>query len=93
MFIGGAAGEAGYTAGQKESASAVIKDQWITTKIKTEFLADSTIKGRDIHVTTTNGAVTLRGTVLSQAEKARAEDLAHKTKGVKKVISYLMLSR
>lgn len=60
-------------------------DAWITTKVKSEFGTTSNVSAMDISVTTTDGVVTLSGTVASQAEKARAEQVAKGVKGVKSV--------
>lgn len=60
-------------------------DSWITAKVKSELLADSTTKGLDISVTTTNGVVALRGTVNNQNAVEHASDLAKQVKGVKSV--------
>ena len=38
-----------------------VKDSYITTKVKAELAADHDTTARDIHVTTVDGVVTLRG--------------------------------
>jgi hyperosmotically inducible protein len=62
-------------------------DSWITTKVKSDLLADSVTKGLDISVKTSNGVVALSGTVGSQDAIDHAEGLAKKVKGVKSVDS------
>ncbi|MDB5976830.1 MAG: hypothetical protein JWR07_3590 [Nevskia sp.] len=62
-------------------------DSWITTKVKSDLLADSVTKGLDISVKTSNGVVALSGTVASQDAVDHAEDVAKKVKGVKSVDS------
>ncbi|HEX5209448.1 MAG TPA: BON domain-containing protein [Steroidobacteraceae bacterium] len=62
-----------------------MKDSYITSKVKAELAADHDTKARDIHVTTVNGIVTLRGVASSSAEKDRAEQDAMHIKGVKSV--------
>jgi osmotically-inducible protein OsmY len=57
-------------------------DSWITTKVKSQFLATWT----GIHVTTENGVVTLSGTAASEADRAKAVDIAKTTTGVTKVV-------
>jgi hyperosmotically inducible protein len=72
----------------KEGAKAtgeVVTDAWITTKLKSQLIADTTTKGTAIKVTTRDNVVFLRGTVQSQAEKDQAVALAQQTKGVAKV--------
>ena len=62
-------------------------DSWITTKVKSDLLADSVTKGLDISVKTSNGVVALSGTVANQDAIDHAEDLVKKVKGVKSVDS------
>ncbi len=62
-------------------------DSWITTKVKSDLLADSVTKGLDISVKTSNGVVALSGTVASDDAVAHVEDIAKKVKGVKSVDS------
>jgi hyperosmotically inducible periplasmic protein len=62
-------------------------DAWITTKVKSEFGTTKDVSATDISVSTNDGVVTLRGTVATQAEKARAERVAQSVKGVKSVDS------
>ena len=50
-----------------DSAGQAASDTWITTKVKSELLADSLAKGFDVNVETKNGAVTLEGTLQDQA--------------------------
>jgi len=69
----------------------VIDDSWITTKIKTDFVNEDTLKGSDINVDTNDHVVTLKGTVASAAGKTRAEDIAKKTKGVHRVVTTLTI--
>jgi hyperosmotically inducible protein len=62
-----------------------VSDSWITTKVKSEFLADSVTKSFDIKVVTTNGVVVLSGTLPNKDAVAHAKDVAEKVKGVKSV--------
>jgi osmotically-inducible protein OsmY len=61
------------------------EDAWITTKVKMTLLTDDTVDGMNVDVDTLDGRVTLHGTVASSIEKAEAESLAEKIKGVKEV--------
>jgi len=63
----------------------VASDSWITTKVKSELLADSVTKGFDISVETSHGVVTLSGSLKSQDAIDHAKSLAAKVKGVKSV--------
>jgi hyperosmotically inducible periplasmic protein len=60
-------------------------DGWITTKVKSELATAKNIKSTDIDVTTTDGVVTLAGTVQSDGAKTKAVNTAKKVKGVKNV--------
>ncbi|BDU20375.1 BON domain-containing protein [Dyella sp. GSA-30] len=62
-----------------------VDDAWITTKVKSEFAANKAVKASDISVSTTEGVVTLSGTVATAKEKAHATAIAKKIKGVKSV--------
>jgi hyperosmotically inducible periplasmic protein len=68
-----------------------ITDSWITTKIKADYVNEDTLKGSDINVDTKDHVVTLKGTVASAAGKARAEEIAKTTKGVKRVVNTLTI--
>ncbi len=67
------------------STGEVVTDSWISTKIKSQLLADTATKGTAIKVTTRDNIVFLRGTVASKAEKDQAIALAQATEGVKRV--------
>lgn len=66
-------------------SSQTLKDNWITTKIRSQFLINPSIDSTTIKAVTNNGAVFLLGTVTEEmAEKAVA--IASHTAGVKRVI-------
>lgn len=69
----------------------VINDAWITSKISSDFVNEDTLKGSDINVDTKDHVVTLKGTVVSAAGKARAEQIAKTTSGVKRVVNTLTI--
>lgn len=62
-----------------------VDDAWITTKVKSEMIANDEVKARDINVTTNEGVVVLTGTLRSKAERNRAVQIARDVKGVKRV--------
>lgn len=62
-----------------------VTDGWITTKVKTQLLADELTKGSKIKVDTKDNIVRLSGKAGSEAEKAQAIKLAVSTEGVKEV--------
>lgn len=68
-----------------------IDDAWITSKVKTQLLADAAVKGTQIDVDTKANVVTLTGTAESQAAKDAAIRIAAGTKGVNKVIADQLL--
>ena len=69
----------------------VITDTWITSTISADFVNEDTLKGSDINVDTKDHVVTLKGTVMSAAGKARAAEIAKSTKGVKNVVNTLTI--
>jgi hyperosmotically inducible protein len=81
-------------AGQEKSAQSgnVFKDGWITMKIHSAFIPEQPLEGSNIDVDTTNGVVTLKGTVPTDAAKGRAVALAKATDGVKSVTDQLRVA-
>jgi len=69
----------------------VITDTWITTKVKADMVNEDLLKDSDIEVHTTNHIVTLSGTVLSPAGRARAVAIAKGIDGVKRVIDKITI--
>jgi osmotically-inducible protein OsmY len=69
----------------------VMTDGWITTRVKSKFLGEDLLKDSDINVDTTDHVVTLRGTVMSAAGKARAAEQAKEVEGVHNVVNNLMI--
>jgi hyperosmotically inducible protein len=69
----------------------VVTDAAITSAVKTKLLGDSKVGGLKIDVDTTDGVVTLSGTVASAAERSEAVRLARTTSGVKSVKNNLVL--
>ena len=78
----------------KEAASTTgeaVTDGWITTKVKAKFADETLLDGSDINVDTNDHVVTLKGTVTSDAAKARAAAIARGTKGVTRVVNQLVV--
>jgi hyperosmotically inducible periplasmic protein len=69
----------------------VVADSWITTRIKGDMVNEDTLHDSDVHVETNNHIVTLSGTVMSQAGRARAVEIAKGTKGVDRVIDKITI--
>ena len=60
-------------------------DSWITTKVKTQLIGDTSVSGTSINVETFRGVVQLSGFAATQAEADRAVKLAREVSGVKSV--------
>ena len=76
---------AGKTKEGAQKAGEEITDGWITTRIKTKFVGEDALKDSDVHVSTDNHVVTLTGTVMSAAGRAKAVALAKEVEGVRRV--------
>ena len=74
------------------NATEIMNDAWITSQIHAKFFLDPDIKGRDIHVDTTAGVVTLGGEVHSAAEHNQALAKVKATDGVKRVVDKLVVT-
>jgi hyperosmotically inducible protein len=67
------------------NAERVASDSWITTKVKSEILANSVSKAFKVSVTTKSGAVSLTGRLPSQDAIDLVKMISEKVKGVKNV--------
>ena len=74
-----------------DRAGNYMEDAAITAKIKAEILAESALKVFQIDVTTTNGVVTLSGTVDSPLSRERASAVARNNQGVTSVENNLVV--
>ena len=84
------------TVGEKTKDGAVkvgdeVTDAYLISKIHAEFVNEDTLKGSDINVDSDDHVVTLKGTVMSAAGRARAVAIAKNTKGVKRVVDHLTI--
>lgn len=70
-----------------------IDDGAITAKITSKMALDDGVRARNIRVHTQAGVVTLTGTVMSQAERQKAVQLARDTDGVQSVTDRLEVPR
>lgn len=77
----------GRTAGQN------VDDAALTTRVNAALVSDKPSNFTRIDVDTTNGVVALNGMVETPEQKARAEQLASRVSGVKKVVNNLQISR
>ncbi|TRX74105.1 BON domain-containing protein [Pseudomonas mangiferae] len=62
-----------------------VSDTWITSKVKSTFLAEKDLSALDIKVETNKGVVSLSGTVATDAQRELAVAKTKTIKGVKAV--------
>ena len=75
-----------------EKASETLDEAALTTKVKSKMALDDTLDGSRIHVSTDDRRVTLTGTVINEAQHARAIALARETAGVARVVDHLSVA-
>ena len=73
------------------ASAADAPDAWITTKVKMALLMAEDVSTTAVRVDTTDGKVTLHGTVSSADEKARAERATRSVAGVHEVRDLLQV--
>ncbi len=78
-------GEAATPQPHSDGIVAALSDTAITAKVKARYLGDDRLKDAQIKVTTTNGVVTLAGTVADAESKTAAIEMATGVEGVKSV--------
>jgi osmotically-inducible protein OsmY len=64
-------------------------DDLIYDRVRQRLAANRDVKGGAIEVEVKDAVVTLRGKVLEEKQKTKAEQVARKTKGVKRVVNEL----
>lgn len=69
----------------------VMTDGWITTRVHARLVDEDLLKDSDISVDTEKHIVTLRGTVMGRAGRARAAKVALHTEGVRRVVNRLTI--
>jgi hypothetical protein len=74
-----------------KTISDTVDDVTITARVKTALLNDTELDATKIDVDTSEGVVTLSGTVKSEPEASRAIDLTRRTPGVKDVKSTMQI--
>lgn len=72
--------------------SQTLDDAGISTKVKAQLAADTQTSAIKIAVDTTDSVVTLSGVVPTEKEKARAEQIARSTEGVKQVVNNITIN-
>src|ERR1700687_5812468 len=68
-----------------QEAKTGMSDSWLTSKTKIALFSDDRVKGRQVHVETQHGVVTLRGKVDSPEAKAAASEIAKGVEHVERV--------
>lgn len=71
--------------------TALVKDSWITSNIKTRLMFDKYVQSINYNVDTVNGNVYLTGVAQDQRELSRVMDYARNTSNVRNVVSYVRL--
>jgi len=74
------------------NAAGGMDDASITARVKTVLLNDTQVGATRIDVSTTDGIVTVSGTVKTQAEALRAVELTKAVTGVREVKSTLQVT-
>lgn len=70
---------------------AKVSDDKIYDEVRLRLASDAQVKGGALTVEVENGVVTISGKVKTEKQKARAERLARRVKGVSKVINKLIV--
>ena len=71
-----------------ERAAETLQEAQLTAKVKSKIALDDTLEGSRIHVSNEDQRVTLTGTVLNDAQHARALALTRETSGVAGVVEW-----
>jgi osmotically-inducible protein OsmY len=80
------------TKGALSKTGEVITDAWITSRVKTKFVAQEVLRASAIDVDTKDNVVTLNGAVPNEAARAKALALAKEVEGVSKVVDNLKVT-
>lgn len=74
------------------AAGKQASDDSIYDEVKRRLAYDPDVKGGGLDIEVKDGVVTLRGKLESEKQKQKAEKLAKKVSGVKKVVNEITLS-
>ena len=69
----------------------VLTDDMIYDQVRRKLANDADVKGGALDVTVKDGVVTLKGVLEKEHQKSKAEKLASKIHGVKKVVNEIRL--
>jgi hypothetical protein len=68
-------------------------DDYISDSVRQKLAADQVVKGGAIDVEVKEGVVTLKGKVQEPKQKAKADKLAKKVRGVKSVVNDITIEK
>ena len=97
VYVGEKTKDGAVYVGEKTKDGAVktadeVTDAYLISKLNADFVNEPTLKRSSINVDSDNQVVTLKGTVMSEAGRQRAMEIAKTTKGVKRVINNLLIA-
>jgi len=78
--------------GTSESVGQSLEDSWLWFKTKSALMTTTDLRDSTINVDVANGVITLKGTVASAAEKAKAKQVADGIEGKKSVVDQLKIA-
>ncbi len=76
----------------RNNGGAGLRDGWVKANVAAQFVTETELDNSDIDIDVGRGAVTLIGTVASEAARLRAESMAKAIDGVKSVRNNLKVS-
>ena len=74
-------------------STASLTDDTLTDQIRLKLASDPVVKGGALNVVVKDGVVTLSGALAQEKQRARAEKVARKVKGVKQVIDTIEIMK
>ena len=74
-----------------EGLPGYVRDQWITTRLRTAITLDRDVQSINYSIETVDGVVYLMGAAQNQAELNRVIEIARTISNVKQVISYVKM--
>lgn len=77
---------------QGEGLPGYVRDQWITTRLRTQMTFDRDIQSINYSIDTVAGTIYLMGVAQSQTELNKVIDLARTIPNVQQVISYVKMA-
>ena len=69
----------------------VVSDDTLYDQVRRKLANDADVKGGSLQVTVVDGVVTIKGVLEKEGQRSKAEKVASKVHGVKKVINEIRL--